>query len=216
MSNKERQELTNSKWCNPRSNQISVTNWPVARKVQIEVPEFKLLGFRLIPAHTKVKTEYVEISKDEVPDSKKVWREFKHRCGLIKAIYIVGAESSKAILLFDGYRNETVPISKIRINVLSESDSQLDDTPSPIAEICFTGFGERYGGLTMYEVNSITLWFHNNEELRSHLVAMTRPVDEISEKLKDCQRQMVEASQVNNNSFWPFIGGLALGVAILD
>ena len=141
-------KLNETKWGNPRDNQIAVQGWQES----------------LVPVlwWNRVEKKYVNFPLDQVPDDKVMERTFEHTCGLVKAIALTGPEYSRFLLYFDGYGIEETGADKVRF----EFSDQISE---PTATIRFSGTGSRRGNLLSYNVRQVTLSFKDRDQMKGYV-----------------------------------------------
>lgn len=193
-----------SKWGDPRADQIEVSargDWsePARR------PARKLFGVTLRPARIVMVKKYGDIPARHITDDRdECKRVFRFRCGLIKAINVVG-EKSTYLLYLEGYHNIQIPADAVRFDFNPEAESCHS-----LATIVFTGWGTRHGALRGYQVHSVDLQFRDEQQLREHLVA----VPASTPRPEKSAPQQIRHIHQSGSDVWPFVAGLALGIAI--
>ncbi len=163
-----------SKWGNPRANQISASVSGYL-KTTVPVPEVKIFGWVLRKASTQEVGEYCSFDTEKgqaVPDDMRGERKFLYRCELIRTLTLLGAEQSYMQVFLDGYSNLRVPSSIVTLNIGVAGSDKLD---APLADVLFKGSGKRYGSLTQYEILRVTLWFKDRAQFNQYVAAVVVP-----------------------------------------
>ncbi|PIR89600.1 MAG: hypothetical protein COU07_01745 [Candidatus Harrisonbacteria bacterium CG10_big_fil_rev_8_21_14_0_10_40_38] len=114
------------------------------------------------------------------------WDIVSHRAGLVKALNLIGPESSDILLYFDGFSTVRVPSKDVSFHIATENSSELEECP--IADIRYSqrksdvGVGWR----------EIKLWFKDRAQLERYVQVVVLPIGEA--KLVPEQKSQAEGS----------------------
>jgi len=186
--------MNHPKWGNSRDCQISAS-YVTTIEVEVEVSAVTWFGGgRICKEKQSRQVRLSTVNGQTVPDDAFGQREFKYRCGLIKAINVLAGSRSRVTLYLDGFSNVAIDIG----NTEFVFDDQLEE---PVAEITFSGECTRYGVMPSGRTdNFVTMIFKDKEQMMEYFVAtVSHP---------DSDKQVVRKNSSDprrvRRSYWPF------------
>jgi hypothetical protein len=204
MSNKK----TQSKWGNPRHNQVWVEGYYSQPHSKVIPASHGLFGLWKNPESTYSWVEEAKVNgapPDDFPDDVYVRRRFVHTCGIIKVIQCVASQSIRWNLWLDGY--QSLVLSNVTIMYCAE----LLDGNDAIAEITIEGYGERYGTLNRSE-HHVKLVFKDQQAMRKYCQAV---IIQNAPTMTPSKPPSTTIVAEESSDLWPFvagaIGGMVLG-----
>lgn len=138
------------------------------------------------------------------------WEIVSHRAGLVKALNLIGPESSDILLYFDGFSTVRVPSKDVSFHIATENSSELEGCP--IADIRYS---QRKHDVEV-GWREIKLWFKDRAQLERYVQAVVLPTGEAKldpKQLEELKKSQAEGSS-SGSGLLPFVIGLGLGIAI--
>ena len=200
-----------SRWGDPRDCQVGASFSGDFIK-EVEVPEKRILGFVVRRASRKQVLIHVNLSMDRgdaVPDDVEADREFRYRCGLIKAVNVFSGDKSTMTMYLDGFPNVIIDVG----NTEFRFDPQLEN--GPVAEILYRGRCTRRGKMPYGRINIFaSLVFKDQTQMEKFVVATTTTPDPEQKQKMERHSGSSYRSSGSGSPFWPLAAGVLLGVAI--
>ncbi|MBI2096055.1 MAG: hypothetical protein HYT43_00215 [Candidatus Taylorbacteria bacterium] len=157
----------------------------------------------------QLKSKWGEKLIKAIPDNAS-WEFVSHRAGLVKALNLIGPESSDVLLYFDGFSTVRVPSRDVSFHIATENSSELEECP--IAEIRYS---QRKNDMEV-RWREIKLWFKDRAQLDRYVQAVVLPTGETKlnpKQLEELKKPQAEGSS-SGSGLLPFVIGLGLGIAI--
>ncbi len=135
------------------------------------------------------------------------WVEVSLRAGLVKALSLIGPESSDIQFYFDGFSMVRVPSNYVSFHIAAENSSDLEECP--FADISYT---QRTDDL-LVSWREIKLWFKDRAQLERYVQAVVLPTSEtkLNQKMLEELKTQAEGSS-SGSGLLPFVIGLGIAI----